>query len=395
MIGGGVAGLAFACAAKELGHRILVAERRAFSTSAGDVYDLRVNSIHLGSEAFLRGLGAWHDGDGFRCCPFRRIEVWGESGGEIVFGSDEIGRTHLGHIVENSVLTAALACIAHDAASIELREHAQIQSLRQRCGAMQIGFASGETVNAGLVVGADGGNSSVRALAGIAVQERSYGQTAIVAQIKTSLPHMNASFQRFLSTGPLAFLPLKDGSSSIVWSCGRQQAAALLALSDEQFGHVLAEQFEHRLGETELISKRVSFALNRVKAASYIAERVVLIGDSAHVIHPLAGMGANLGLMDAAALAEVVDSRCSGDQPIWSHRAYREYERWRKTANAPIMHAMDGFDAGFRNAQPALRKVLGFGLSATNRFAPIKRQMMLLACGISGDQPAATRRNDR
>ncbi len=390
VIGGGIAGLAFACALKDEGRRIIVAERGYFSTGARVSYDLRVNSIHLGSEAFLRKIGAWNKGE-FRCCPFQSIEVWGESGGRIHFRADEIDKPHLGHIVENSVLTGALAAVAESAESIELRESAELQSIRPAGDSVELSFMSGDTVHAGVVVGADGGNSLVRSFAGIEARERSYGQTAIVAQIETGVPHLNTSFQRFLRGGPLAFLPLGDGTCSIVWSLESRQAADLMDLSDEQFGDTLARCLDYRLGETRLVSKKVSFDLRRICANAYLSQRALLIGDSAHVIHPLAGMGANLGLMDAAALAQIIAGRLAGSQDVWNHQAYREYERWRKAVNTPVMHAMDGFDAGFRSFQPVLPAVLGIGMSAVNSMPALKRPIMQLACGISGDLPEAAR----
>lgn len=377
---------------RDSGYRIAIAERGGFDAQAGDDFDLRVNSINLASEIFLEKIGAWQDALAIRACPFSGIEAWGASGGRIEFRAEEIDEPWLGHIVENAVLLTALTRIARSSDRIDILEGVALRSIRLADDAAIVDFEGGESVQADLVVGADGGDSAVRDAALIGTSERDYRQDAIVAQIETSNPHGNWSYQRFLDTGPLAFLPLSDGSSSIVWSCDRDLAESLMNMSAEEFEDALAIGIDHRLGEMKLLSERITFPLRKLSATSYVSERAVLVGDSAHVIHPLAGMGANLGLMDAATLAELIMKRTDPATDIWNPRVYREYERWRKTANVPVANVMDGFDAGFRYLTPVVPAMSGLGLSIANVSGPIKRTIMRLACGVVGDLPQLARR---
>ena len=233
----------------------------------------------------------------------------------------------------------------------------------------------------------------VRKLADIECIEEPYHQRAIVAQIEVAEPIPGTAFQRFLPTGPLALLPLTADSYSIVWSCSFDRAEELEKCEAQEFEEQLERCLDYRFGEVRLMSGRVAFNLRKLQARSYLSGRAVLLGDAAHVIHPLAGMGANLGLMDAAALYDVLSSSSSPEDDPWNYLSMRKYERWRKSANIPVINLMDGFDKGFRTSSQAMQMMLGLGLTFTNRLNIAKRQIIRLACGLSGDIPKIAKRS--
>src|ERR1019366_1255669 len=224
--------------------------------------------------------------------------------GVLCFDAAEVGEPNLGYIGENTALLHA--CCASFAAAGGRLISGRLAHAVIGADAVRLQFGAGAQLSARLLVGADGAQSPVREFAGLTVRMRDYRQLAIVANVRTAQPHRNTAWQRFLPTGPLAFLPLFDGSSSIVWSVDQAHAEALRDCSAEQFNQRLAAALDGVLGATTLVSERLSFALRSAAADSYVAPRCALIGDAAHVIHPLAGQGANLGLLDAAALCEAV-----------------------------------------------------------------------------------------
>ncbi len=393
VVGGGVVGLAFASAMRQSGRRILVLESGEFPPRPDETFDIRVNSINLASQAFLESLGVWDAVIALRAAPFREIRVWDSGGSRVEFCADDIDEDELGHIVENSVLITSLLESFGNASGVDLRTGARLGAVVDGVDHVQVRLERKETVSCYLLVGADGGNSMVREMAGIEIaQQKGYGQRAIVAQVRASESTVGISYQKFLPTGPLAFLPLSDGSFSIVWSCVVERAEELEGMSDEAFEQELAQALDYRLGEMRLLSRRVSFELKKLRTAAYFRGRTVLIGDSAHVIHPLAGMGANLGLMDAAALFEVLSAVSGEGKDPWSHSQLRKYERWRKSVNSPVISLMDGFDWGFRAASEKRQSLLGLGFSLTNHTRPVKANIMRFACGITGDLPDCARR---
>lgn len=393
VVGGGIAGLAFACAMKDSGLRILVLEAGEVPVYDPDTYDIRVNSINLGSQAFLDALGVWERIEAKRATPFSEIRVWDSNGSNVDFHAEDIEKSELGYIVENNVLTTSLLEALEQSSNIQLKTGMKLCSVESESDIVWIGTVQSAQISCYLVVGADGGNSMVRQLTGIQIaDQKSYNQRGIVAQVQATEATNGVSYQKFLPTGPLAFLPLSDGSFSIVWSCITERALELESMDAREFEQELAQAFDDRLGEFRLLSRRVSFELRKLRTESYFKDRAVLIGDAAHVIHPLAGMGANLGLMDAAALFEVLKPFARKGSDPWNYQSLRRYERWRKSVNSPTISLMDGFDWGFRNSSEKVRSLLGLGFSLTNQTRIAKEAIIRLACGLAGDIPDISRR---
>jgi 2-polyprenylphenol 6-hydroxylase len=242
-------------------------------------------------------------------------------------------------------------------------------------------------------VGADGAHSALRDAAGLTAETSAYGQTAIVATVATARPHAHTARQRFLARGTLAFLPLFNGASSIVWSADDALAAELLALDDPAFAQALDRASDLALGATRLAGERLSFPLQRLTAPRYVAPRVALIGDAAHVVHPLAGQGVNLGLLDAAALAEVLGQAVTRREDLGALGALRAYERWRKSEVAAMALAIDAFDRLLAHGSGPLARLAQRGLSMVGGSEELRRFFIRRALGLSGELPAAARRS--
>ncbi len=387
IIGGGMIGATTACALARYGLRVTVVEARElnFSFATGADYDLRVSAISPGTEMILRAVGAWPAIEATRVCPYRRMKVWDAEGfGEIHFDSSQVNEPYLGHIVENRVVQRALVECFKGLDEITLRCPHALQSFDVDENGIAVELESGERIHARLLIGADGLNSRVRSLAGIVFNAREYRQCAVVANVATELPHAYTAWQRFLSDGVLAFLPLADGRCSIVWSTSEQRAQLLATMDDDGFCNALTRAFDSRLGRILAAGRRASFPLRGGQAASYVLPRVALIGDAAHGIHPLAGQGANLGFADAATLADIL---AQSSRDIGSLRVLRRYERARKGENIAMMRAMEGFMWLFGNKMLPVRWLRNVGLVLCDAATPLKRELMRHAMGLSGERP--------
>jgi 2-polyprenylphenol 6-hydroxylase len=241
------------------------------------------------------------------------------------------------------------------------------------------------------VIGADGAQSALRTAAGLSVDIRAYGQTAIVANVATTRAHESTAWQRFMRDGTLAFLPLADGTCSIVWSADDARAAPLVSLGDAAFAAELDRASDLALGATRLVSERVAFPLMRLAAQRYVAQRVALIGDAAHVVHPLAGQGANLGLLDAAALAQEVKAAAAAREDPGALRVLRAYERWRKSEVAAMAFSIDAFDRLLAHGAGPVARLTQRGLAWVNASQELRRFFIRRALGLSGELPEAAR----
>jgi len=387
--GAGVVGATLACALAGSGMRVTLVGAEPSARGRGP---RRVLALTRASETVFTHLDAWPGMRSRGVSVFREMTVWDAgSSGHIHFDSTEVGEPHLGHIVESGVVVGALLERLRASADVELRPQAQVESFAQDDDGVSVRMADGTMLRARLLVGADGAASRVRAAAGIAHANLPYAQRAIVAEVRTALPHCQTAWQRFLPGGPLAFLPLADGRCSIVWSCDDERAQELLALDARTFRRELGAAFEHRLGEVKACGPRVSFPLSVAHARAYALPRIVLAGDSAHTVHPLAGQGANLGIADAATLAEVVLDAFRRRLDVGALPVLRRYERWRKGENLLMLATMDGFKRAFGSEHAPVRYARGLGLRVADQAGPLKRALMRRAMGLEGDLPRLAR----
>ena len=376
--------------------RVCVLEERlpeSFEPHTNPVYDLRVSALSVASENMLRSVGAWEGISSRRCCPFRRLSVWdGEQSGRTDFVAADIHADNLGHIVENRVLQLALLDVLHALPQVSVLSPARLQRYQQTLDGVQVVLEDGQSITAQVLVGADGGNSLVRQLAGISMDKKAYPQHALVATVETSLPQQEITWQRFVTAGPQSFLPLCGSRGSIVWYHNAEEIERLKALDDNAFIECLMATFPEELGTIHALQGRGSFPIAKAHAQSYIANRVALVGDAAHTVHPLAGQGVNLGLLDAAALAQVLRAARASARDIGSHGVLRRYQRWRFGDNQLMIGALDSMYEAFKSRPLLFQQARSASLNLVNNVDIIRNRVMQHAMGVAGFLPDIAKR---
>jgi 2-polyprenylphenol 6-hydroxylase len=386
--GGGPVGLMLAALLDESRYalRIAVVEPRDSPRWDADETDLRVYALSRASQRMLEHVGVWASIAARRACGYERMRVWeGESpsgAASLDFDGADIGEPNLGHIVEDVLLRDALAAKLSGSERVRIVQ-GTVESVELRRDAALVTLGSGERLRAQLVVAADGGDSPVRSQLGLPSIGRSYGQKAIVAHVMTERPHDATAWQRFLPGGPVALLPLSDGRSSIVWSLPAGRADELAVAPDADFLAALEHATGRVLGRLSAVSARARFPLQILHALRYCCSRGVLVGDAAHVVHPLAGQGMNLGLADAACLAAEIEAALYAGRDPGDLYTLRRYERRRKAENVDMLLALDALHHLFRLRGAAPLRALG--LAAVNSARPAKGWLMRRALGLHAD----------
>ncbi|HIF9074364.1 FAD-dependent 2-octaprenylphenol hydroxylase [Photobacterium damselae] len=389
IIGGGMVGLTLAAALADTELRIAVIEGQLPDETLAELPDLRVSALSRASERILRRVGAWSGIESRRLSPYQHMEVWEQdSFANIQFSAERLAQPNLGHIVENRVIQLALL-------EQVKKQHNVTLLAPERCDNIVFGeseawltLSSGKHLTAKLVVGADGANSWLRNTLNIPLTHWDYGHSAIVANIRCGEPHLATARQIFRPQGPLAFLPLSEPNlCSIVWSTEPKEAERLCAMSDEQFNQYLTTAFDGRLGLCQIEGQRQAFPLRMRYARDFVKDRVALIGDAAHTIHPLAGQGVNLGLLDAVALAQELKQLWLEQKDIGSKTNLRHFERWRKAEAAKMIAAMQGFRDLFAGSHPAKKLLRDIGMLVADKAPGLKDELMRKALGLSGELP--------
>ncbi len=380
--GAGMVGATLACLLAKSARRVAVLEALpppVFKAS-GD-FELRVSALSRFSRQVLERAGAWEGVAERRAAAYENMVVWDATGaGEVRFSAAELGEPELGHIVENNIVQLALWGVMEALPGIDVFCPARMNDFEHDDSRVDIILEDGRKLTAELLVGADGARSVVRELAGIAWHREDYAQKGLVCVVRTELPHQDTAWQRFMPSGPLAFLPLNDPHyCSIVWTLPADRADVLVKQDETQFKAALSDALGHRLGGIESVGVRGAFPLVGAHAEHYVAGGVALIGDAAHTIHPLAGQGVNLGIKDAAELA---DQLLKATGSLGNMKTLRRYERARKGDNHLTQKAMEGFSLLFGNSSQPLQLIRNSGLSLVNHLPLIKNILARQAMGV-------------
>lgn len=394
IVGGGMVGGTLACALGNTDLKVAVIENSLPDQfDPEQSHDLRVSALSVASENILRNINVWPGLESRRVCPYQRMKVWevSESHAGTLFDAQEMGYNHLGHIVENRILQLALIdqLQAYDNVDLFLPDHPE--SIDFSPGSSLLELASGKQLVAKLLVAADGGNSNVRSSANIGVSKTDYDQYALVASVTTAYEQQDITWQQFYPTGPRAFLPLSGNKASLVWYDKPERVKYLATLSNDELLSELLTHFPEELGEIDAVLGRAYFPLKCQHAHAYVKEGVALVGDSAHIINPLAGQGVNIGLLDAAQLAEVILEGYQSGLDISSLDVLNPYEKMRKHHNMLMQQTMHVFYHVFSNNILPLKLIRNIGLGLAQNITPAKRKVMAFAMGLEGGLPELAR----
>ncbi|MDP1698688.1 MAG: FAD-dependent oxidoreductase [Xanthomonadaceae bacterium] len=381
VIGAGVVGASAALALARDGRRVALVEAHEPAPWQADSADLRVFAFAPDNAALLHSLGVWPKVLAARAQAYRRMRVWdAAAGGELAFDADELGRDCLGWIVENALLVDRLWHAL--SAEPNVRRHCpdRLAALQNDADRVTVSLSSGAQLSAPLAVAADGAASRVREQLGIACAAHDYQQRALVAYVRTALPHQDTAWQRFLPGGPLAFLPCRHDAlpgsapghvSSIVWTLPESEAQRIAALDPADFCRELSRSFDARLGEVQAVSQRATFPLRRQLAREYVAGRVLLAGDAAHAVHPLAGQGVNLGLRDVSALRALLAK--AGSRDVGAAHRLAQYQRQRRSENTLAAYSFEAINRAFSNDALLPTLLRGQLLGLAGRIAPLRQ----------------------
>jgi len=394
IVGGGIVGLSLANELSNTEFSVAVVEQAELKPVSEEP-ECRVSAINrFALQRFLE-TGVFKSPLAQRLCAFEKMFVWDQTGaGQIEFDSAELGVPELGAIVENNVLQQMLSVRIKSAENISYLCPEEIidisyglpdserpeSSELQACSSVVL--ASGRKIHAALLVGADGVNSKVAQVASIQRNRKSYQQQGLVCNVTSSEDHQNTAWQCFMPGGPLALLPLYTGQSSIVWSLDEAKAQQLMSLQDDAFKVALAEASQFKLGEITSVSQRFLFPLTHGHVDEYVKPGLALIGDAAHNIHPLAGQGANLGIADAFALADILTTAKKSNRQWYALHTLSKYQRQRKGANLIMENSMTGFKQLFGQDNAFISEIRNAGLSLVDNLPALKYRIIKQALGV-------------
>lgn len=383
LIGGGMVGAAAACRLAQSGLTVVVVEAHAPQPfDSGQPMDLRVSAISPASIRLLQACGAWESVLAMRACPYRRLETWELEGMATRFAAEQLGVSELGYIVENRVLQLALWQQLQRLPNVRLQVGAQLSALEQRPEGIVCTLSDGRQITSRLLLGADGAQSRTRELAQIGLTSWDYRQACLLINVDIAGGQQDITWQQFTPRGPRAFLPLAGSHGSLVWYDTPERVRELQALPLPQLAEQVRREFPERLPEFS-VTAAGSFALTRRHAQRYVSGRVVLLGDAAHTIHPLAGQGVNLGFKDVTALCQPITSALQAGRAWDEPGLLRNYERQRRRDNLLMQTAMEGFYLTFSNDLPPVRLLRNMGLLLAEHGGPLKRLALRYALGLA------------
>jgi 2-polyprenylphenol 6-hydroxylase len=371
VVGAGLVGLAVAVACAKLGKKVIVVDAKKATIKKQQTWDARIYALTANNVAWLQALGVWAEVDVSRVNTISGMQLWDVQANKLALYDHDANLDKLGVIIENQNLMYALNQQI-SALGVTVIAEAECLSLQNAQQHINLGLADGRSISANLIIAADGADSWVRSQANIVVKQKDFNQTAIVANFVAEKPHQNIARQWFAPHETLALLPLPKQYVSMVWSVSTKQAAELLTLSSEALAERVQARSQDELGGLRAVGKVLSFSLMQQTASQLIAERVVLVGDAAHQIHPMAGQGMNLGLRDVRQLQEML-TNAHAMQDIGEYAFLRKYVRARQPDIATMNALTSGLDALFANNNEIIRKVTGWGFKQLNHQATFKK----------------------
>ena len=386
VVGGGMVGAASALSLAQQGLTVAVVEQKIpIKYSPEQSFDFRVSAISLASEQLLIQLGAWNQIKAWRHCPYERLGVWEHQFSYTEFNAQDIGQSHLGHIIENRLLQLSLWQEIEQHPNVVLYAPDTLEEIDQKPEYVELSLSQ-DKISTKLLIAADGANSKVRQLVSIGTTGWDYQQSAMLINVETQASQENITWQQFFQTGPVAMLPLPGksllgGNASLVWYHHRDKIKRLSSLKNTQLEKEIMTAFPKRLGEIKVIDK-AAFPLTRRHANRYHKNRVLLLGDAAHSINPMAGQGVNLGFKDVSVLSSVIASAISQGECWHGQQVLIKYEKLRRKDNLLMMTTMDALYGTFSHPSLLVKAIRNAGLVVANKVPYLKNKALAYACGI-------------